>query len=75
MRALRYMKRFSLIGLSVCAGCSLKWMILDSRVLAVTEANNDSSSESMRLKHVQILFRHGARTPLHLTPGIDQVLF
>ncbi|XP_076081900.1 lysophosphatidic acid phosphatase type 6-like isoform X1 [Mytilus galloprovincialis] len=76
MRALRYMKRFSLIGLSVCAGCSLKWMILDSRVLAsVTEVNNDSSSETMRLKHVQILFRHGARTPLHLTPGIEQATY
>lgn len=76
MRTLRYMKRFSLFGLSVCAGCSLKWMLLDSRVLAVeNEIDNANSSERMRLKHVQILFRHGARTPLHMTPGIEQATY
>ncbi|CAC5403070.1 ACP6 [Mytilus coruscus] len=62
--------------LLVCAGCSLKWMLLDSRVLAVeNEIDNANSSERMRLKHVQILFRHGARTPLHMTPGIEQATY
>lgn len=29
----------------------------------------------LRLKQVQIIFRHGARTPIHLIPNVDEVCF
>ena len=83
MSILRRLKRFSIVGLSVCAGCTLKWMVTDNRVLAAVKDKDDVFDENapeaepanlkLKLKHVQILFRHGARTPLHLMPGIEQV--
>lgn len=77
MNIIRKLKRFSIIGLSVCAGCSVKWILIDGRVFAA-EQNNSISEENipeLRLKHVQIIFRHGARTPLHLTPGIEEAVY
>lgn len=29
----------------------------------------------LRLKQVQIIFRHGARTPIHLIPNVEEVCF
>lgn len=29
----------------------------------------------LRLKQVQVIFRHGARTPIHLIPNVDEVSF
>ena len=80
MSILRRLKRFSIVGLSVCAGCTLKWMVTDNRVLAAVKLEDKDDENApepanlkLKLKHVQILFRHGARTPLHLMPGIKQV--
>lgn len=78
MQTIKHLKRVSILGLTVCAGCSLQWMKKECRVVA-SESDEISlekeGSSHLRLKHVQILFRHGARTPLHLTPGVDQVTF
>lgn len=80
MSILRRSKRFSIVGLSVCAGCTLKWMVTDNRVLAAVKDKDDENALEpanlkLKLKHVQILFRHGARTPLHLMPGIEQATY
>lgn len=29
----------------------------------------------LRLKQVQVIFRHGARTPIHLIPNVEEVCF
>jgi hypothetical protein len=53
-------------------------MVTDNRVLAAVKDKDDEiapepANLKLKLKHVQSLFRHGARTPLHLIPGIEQV--
>ncbi|XP_048750038.2 lysophosphatidic acid phosphatase type 6-like [Ostrea edulis] len=33
------------------------------------------NKSDLRLKQVQVIFRHGARTPIHLIPGVEEVTY
>ncbi|PVD36224.1 hypothetical protein C0Q70_03200 [Pomacea canaliculata] len=73
------------IGGAICGVCLAKVSAkadLDSATVSPMESDKltptaDSAIQipQLKLKQVQVFFRHGARTPLHLTPGIEEVSY
>ncbi|XP_071115925.1 lysophosphatidic acid phosphatase type 6-like [Haliotis cracherodii] len=65
----------------VCGGCVAR-TCLTSGVSGETERSTQESGDSdeissrgLTLRQVQVFFRHGARTPIHLTPNVEQATY
>lgn len=83
LKMIRTIRFTGFIGGAICGVCLAKVSAkadLDSATVSPMESDEltptaDSAIQipQLKLKQVQVFFRHGARTPLHLTPGIEEV--
>ncbi|KAK3580543.1 hypothetical protein CHS0354_009499 [Potamilus streckersoni] len=68
-------KLLGLFGLSVCGGCVIRVILNSKHILAEEKAKPHDKIEELRelkLKQAQVIFRHGARTPIAVIPDISQ---
>ncbi|XP_067659898.1 lysophosphatidic acid phosphatase type 6-like [Haliotis asinina] len=65
----------------VCGGCVARTCLTDGasdNIDRSPQRSGDSeeiSRRGLKLQQVQVFFRHGARTPIHLTPNIEQASY
>ncbi|XP_076439265.1 lysophosphatidic acid phosphatase type 6-like [Babylonia areolata] len=66
------------VGATVCGGCLANAYIKSNSTVdserAMTE-NETPPTKAMTLKQVHVYFRHGARTPIHVIPGLEEVTY
>ena len=76
----RILTAVGFVGATVCGGCTIR--TIQNAHCEKTEASSTLSpsvqsagpdTKNLKLKQVQIFFRHGARTPLHLIPKVEEV--
>lgn len=74
------------IGATVCGVCLTKTCTKSNRLIGSVAAESAGETPSasassneklagLTLKQVHVYFRHGARTPLHVIPGLEEVRF
>ncbi|KAL8568325.1 hypothetical protein ACOMHN_040898 [Nucella lapillus] len=75
-----------IVGTALCGVCLAKTCtkLVNNHNGAVCQAESSSAGEQseksqnmkgLTLKQVHVYFRHGARTPLHLIPGVEEVAY
>ena len=73
------LKHTSIIAGSVCGVLTIKNYIVKENIKRVhcedsaTKTKDTDAESKLKLKQVQLFFRHGARTPLHTIPNVDEV--
>ena len=79
MNYYKILKYSSVIGGTVCGIFVLRSQDLKPLFKNVsceneaTKSNDTSSEPALKLKMVQLFYRHGARTPLHTIPNVNEV--
>ncbi|KAK7489974.1 hypothetical protein BaRGS_00018839 [Batillaria attramentaria] len=82
MRWKKLMGLSGVIGASICGACLAKTCSRSDWILGRVSAEADDpratvthSMSGLKLRQVQVFFRHGARTPLNTTHGIEEVAY
>ena len=73
------------LGATVCGVCLAKTCLKSDGIFESVGAQSEnpvqiegeqkSKLTDLTLKQVHVYFRHGARTPIHVTPGLEEVSF
>ncbi|XP_013387986.1 lysophosphatidic acid phosphatase type 6 [Lingula anatina] len=69
-----YKKTLFYLGSAVCGAYGMK-LIAQNFTLTVQAQEVGPNHNDMKLKNVHILFRHGARTPIKLTPNVPEATY
>ena len=77
----RGFKLLGLTGVPVLGVISAKLSLFRTEAVVAADQSTDSSDSSdseglnskLKLKQVQIFFRHGARTPVRIMPNVEEV--
>lgn len=75
------LKHTSIIAGSVCGVLTIKNFIVKENIKHVhcedsaTKTKDTDAESKLKLKQVQLFFRHGARTPLHTIPNVDEAKY
>ena len=81
MSQYKILRNSTIISGSICGILALKQSLIFDNIrrteceTSVTKTDDIEKQSSLKLKQVQLFYRHGARTPLHTIPNVDEVSF
>ena len=79
MSKYKIFRNSAIISGSICGILALKQSLIFDQIKRIecessaTKTDDREVQSGLKLKQVQLFYRHGARTPLHTTPNVEEV--